>query len=274
MTGIQVLSKRSSIYNWIKRASWVRQAVLIPMAPFCSEVKSERRDRDRSASGRVTNWLRGNTSRLTRDARAQIQAIFSQMNVQPASREQNEPSASLEVSGTPLRVLKYPHPQLRQDNEAIVDFSDDLRKTAAQMLSLMYAHSGIGLAAPQVGINKRLMVFNESGDPEDIESEMVLCNPVILSKSDETNVREEGCLSFPKLHGFVKRHVNIEIEYQDLWGATQKVSLSGMPARIFQHEFDHLDKTLFIDHFRHRDRIKSKQKLDTFIRVFGEGGAI
>ena len=102
---------------------------------------------------------------------------------------------------------------------------------------------------------------------------MVLCNPRITSKSAETNVREEGCLSFPKLHGYVKRHVRIEVEYENVHGVTHAAELSGLPARIFQHEYDHLDKILFIDHFRHRDRTRHKGKLHRWIEQFGEGGA-
>jgi len=102
----------------------------------------------------------------------------------------------------------------------------------------------------------------------------VLCNPRIVDKSAETNVREEGCLSFPKLHGYVKRHVSIEVEYEDVRGDTYTAELSGLPARIFQHEYDHLDKVLFIDHFRHRDRTKSKPKLDLWIKQYGDGGAL
>jgi len=117
------------------------------------------------------------------------------------------------------------------------------------------------------------MLIPRHGNPDEKESEMVLCNPRITSKSAETNVREEGCLSFPKLHGYVKRHVRIEVEYENVHGVTHAAELSGLPARIFQHEYDHLDKILFIDHFRHRDRTRHKGKLHRWIEQFGEGGA-
>ena len=103
---------------------------------------------------------------------------------------------------------------------------------------------------------------------------MILCNPRITFKSAETNVREEGCLSFPKLHGYVKRHVSVEVEYENLRGVTHVAKLSGLSARIFQHEYDHLDKVLFIDHFRHRDLLRNKAKLERWVQQFGEGAAV
>lgn len=127
-----------------------------------------------------------------------------------------------EVKGTKLRILKYPHPQLRAPNEVISTFDDSLKQMAKEMLMVMYAADGIGLAAPQVGINKRLMVFNEAGEPEKKEQEMVLVNPVITAKSEETNLREEGCLSFPQIHGTVQRHTWVEVEYQAISGEKKK----------------------------------------------------
>jgi len=127
-----------------------------------------------------------------------------------------------EVKGTNLRILKYPHPQLRANNAEIVEFDESLQQTAKEMLMVMYAAEGIGLAAPQVGINKRLMVFNEAGEPAKKEQEMVLVNPVIIARSEETNLKEEGCLSFPQINGDVQRHLWVEIEYQTVAGEKKK----------------------------------------------------
>ena len=104
------------------------------------------------------------------------------MNFFKKIQEEKDPGS---VDGTSLKILKYPHPLLRTENAPIEDFSQSLKSKASQMLSVMYAANGIGLAAPQVGINERLMVFNESGDEEDKENEMILCNPIILRQSEE-----------------------------------------------------------------------------------------
>jgi peptide deformylase len=107
-------------------------------------------------------------------------------------------------------------------NAEVSTFDDSLMQTAKEMLMVMYAADGIGLAAPQVGINKRLMVFNEAGEPEKKEQEMVLVNPVITAKSEETNLREEGCLSFPQINGDVQRYEWVEVEYQTTSGEKTK----------------------------------------------------
>ncbi len=110
------------------------------------------------------------------------------------------------------------------------------------MLLVMYAANGIGLAAPQVGINKRLMVFNELGESKQNEYEMVLVNPVIKAASEAKVVGAEGCLSFPQVQGKIERHEWIEVEYQNLDGNTVLKRFDAKPSIIFQHEYDHLDK--------------------------------
>ncbi len=133
--------------------------------------------------------------------------------------------------------------QLRSDNEIVAQFDDKLIRLVADMFSIMYATDGIGLAAPQVGINKRLLVFNKmSGSPERGNHEMVLANPFIVRKSKEMSVGEEGCLSFPNIYGEVLRHIWIEVEYQDVRGMKNKKKFENEEAIIFQHEYDHLDK--------------------------------
>lgn len=185
-------------------------------------------------------------------------------------KEEKDPG---DVLGTKLKILKYPHPQLRAENEVVTEFDESLADKARQMLLVMYAADGIGLAAPQVGINQKLMVFNEMGDPESADKEMVLVNPSIVSKSDETNMREEGCLSFPQINGEVERSITIDVEYQTVTGEKKAVKLENFPARIFQHEYDHLDKVLFIDRFEERDQKVNKKRLDKYIKKYGPGGA-
>jgi peptide deformylase len=113
------------------------------------------------------------------------------------------------------------------------------------MFDMMYATEGIGLAAPQVGINKRLLVFNKmAGEVEQEIHEMVLANPRINARSQEMMVGREGCLSFPRIEGNVARCTWIEVSYQDLNGNKVEKTFEGDEAIIFQHEYDHLDKVI------------------------------
>ena len=123
------------------------------------------------------------------------------------------------------------------------------------MLLVMRAADGIGLAAPQVGVNKRVMVFNDKADD---------------GKSD---IREEGCLSFPQINGDVVRSTWIDVEYATVAGEVTKKRFDGMAARVFQHEYDHLDKILFIDRFDENDRAMNQKRLDKYIKKYGPGGA-
>merc|ERR1711871_421904 len=104
-----------------------------------------------------------------------------------------------------LTILKYPDPRLRAPNAEVSDFDDDLKKLTKRMFQLMYAAEGVGLAAPQVGINKRLMVYNEFGDSKRWLNEIVLVNPRIVDKSTALDEKDEGCLSFPGMNGPVQR---------------------------------------------------------------------
>ena len=177
-----------------------------------------------------------------------------------------------DVKGTKLKILKYPNPKLRSDNAAVEAFDPELLQRAREMLLVMYAADGIGLAAPQVGLNARLMVFNEVGDRTKADREMVLVNPSILSASEERDVKEEGCLSFPLITGRVERHKWIEVQYQSVTGETIRKRFEGLPARIFQHEYDHLDKVLFIDRLVPEDKALNQKRLDKYVKKYGPGG--
>jgi peptide deformylase len=175
-----------------------------------------------------------------------------------------------EVKGTKLKILKYPHPKLRTENEVVSVFDDELKRMASEMLLIMRAADGIGLAAPQVGINKRLMVFNEFADSG--KSDMILVNPRIVSKSEETDIREEGCLSFPQINGDVVRSIWIEVEYTTVAGDIVQKKFEGLAARIFQHEYDHLDKVLFVDRFGEKDKAINSKRLEKYVKKYGPGG--
>lgn len=166
------------------------------------------------------------------------------------------------------RILEYPHPLLRAENEDVTEFDDDLKRLTKEMFAIMYASRGVGLAAPQLGINKRLMVFNPEGDPKRWVSEVVLCNPRIEQFSSATTLEEEGCLSFPGFTADVVRSENIKVVWQGLNGKTKRKKLRGWEARVFQHEFDHLDGTLYVDRLKEDERSRIQPDLDALIKAY------
>ncbi|GAB2284249.1 Peptide deformylase 1B, chloroplastic [Dionaea muscipula] len=146
----------------------------------------------------------------------------------------------------PLKIVEYPDTRLRLKNKAIRTFDDDLNKLVDAMFDMMYKSDGIGLSAPQVGINIQLMVFNPAGE-RDKGKEIVLINPRVIKYSKDTTIDNEGCLSFPGIYAIVQRPVSVTIEAQDVTGAKYTINLLDLPARIFQHEFDHLKGVLFFE---------------------------
>jgi len=152
---------------------------------------------------------------------------------------------------TPLAVVRYPDPRLRAVNAVIATFDDKLAALAKAMLAVMYddeggaRDAGVGLAAPQVGVNVRLMVFNPSGDASKPEEEVVLVNPRVTSTGGGLEVGDEGCLSFPGVYGGVGRPVRAKVKAQALDGSPFKLTLEGFSARVFLHEYDHLQGVLF-----------------------------
>lgn len=190
------------------------------------------------------------------------------MGTPPAAKEEVNPGA---VSGSNLQILQYPHPKLRAANETISStaFDASLRSTAREMLRVMYASRGVGLAAPQVGVNKRLMVFNEEGDSRAFSQEVVMINPRVIATSKRTVVDAEACLSFPNMSGRVRRHEWVKVEAFRLNGRKFKIKFEGWKARIFQHEFDHLQGTLYIDKLEvEEDREAVKEQLDRLVREY------
>lgn len=194
--------------------------------------------------------------------------------IQMSAKEEIDPG---QIQGTDLRVLKYPHPSLRSPNAEITNdelSSGSISKLAKEMFLVMYATEGVGLAAPQVGINKRLMVYNESGNPKKWMSEMIMINPKIIEFSDAKDVENEGCLSFPGMRGDVERSKWIKVEATNLKGKKFKKKFVGWEARIFQHEYDHLDGILYPDRLNEEGKVEVKPRLDELIKEFGEGGSL
>jgi len=161
---------------------------------------------------------------------------------------------------SPMEVLVYPDPILRRGGKVVTTFDGPLGQLAAQMFEAMYVEGGVGLAAPQVGIEQKLLVLNPSGDRKDRSGELTLCNPKITRKKGR-EFGEEGCLSFPGIHAEVERWVSITLTYQDLSGQEQTLSTEGWLARIIQHELDHLEGVLFTDRLTAGDKLRVKSRL-------------
>ena len=158
------------------------------------------------------------------------------------------PSPALAGTDAPtLPILTPPHPSLRaKTRKAGPDDMDRVRALAPQMLATMYAAPGIGLAAPQVGVPLRLAVVDLQ--PDDAPAPIVLVNPEITRVSEDWAVREEGCLSLPGQYADVSRPARVHVRYHDLDGKAQEVDAEGLLAACLQHEIDHLDGVLFVDH--------------------------
>lgn len=158
----------------------------------------------------------------------------------------------------PLIIL--PDPVLREVSRPIETVNDDIRRLADDMLETMYDAPGIGLAAIQIGVPRRMLVIDVSKDGEE-KAPLVFINPEIVRTSDERSVYEEGCLSIPDYYAEVERPAALTVNYVDREGKVQSVDADGLLATCLQHEIDHLNGTLFIDHI-------SKLKREMVIRKF------
>jgi peptide deformylase len=147
---------------------------------------------------------------------------------------------------TQRAIRKYPDPCLRRVSEEIKEITDEVRELAGDMIETMHDANGVGLAANQVGICVRLIVI-ETGAHEKEQKPIVLVNPKIVAVEDE-DVCEEGCLSVPGFYEAVKRADKAVVEAIDLEGQEMLIEASGVLARACQHEIDHLNGILFIDH--------------------------
>ena len=145
-----------------------------------------------------------------------------------------------------IHIVKIPHPSLRQIAQPVVEINEDIRQLLDDMVATMYDAPGIGLAAPQVNISQRLVVIDCGKDDGPELFKMV--NPQIISVSDEHAVLEEGCLSIPDHTAEVKRPAEVTVNYQDENGTDHNLTANGLLAACIQHEIDHLNGVLFIDH--------------------------
>jgi len=158
-------------------------------------------------------------------------------------------------------ILIHPDPRLRKACTPIATFDTELRKLADDMIETMYDAPGIGLAAPQIGLTRQLLVM-DCADKEEEPKPMVLLNPEITWSSEEVSTYEEGCLSIPEQYGDVTRPERVRVAYTDIDGKAQEDEFDGLWATCVQHEIDHLRGKLFIDYLSalKRTMITNKMK--------------
>lgn len=145
-------------------------------------------------------------------------------------------------------ILLHPDARLRKVCDPVAGVDDDLRQFMRDMLDTMYDAPGVGLAAPQVGVMKRVLVMDCAKTDEEPPEPYMMANPEILWSSEETNIHEEGCLSVPEEFADVTRPARVRVAYLDEHGARQEIECDGLLATCVQHEIDHLDGKLFIDY--------------------------
>ncbi|MBF2067298.1 MAG: peptide deformylase [Calothrix sp. C42_A2020_038] len=150
------------------------------------------------------------------------------------------------LKNPPLQLHYLGDRALRQPAKRITKIDEEVRKLARQMLQTMYSSDGIGLAAPQVGVNKQLIVIDLEIDKPNIPP-LVLINPTIKQTSQEICLAQEGCLSIPNVYMDVKRPEKVEIAYKDEYGRPKTLKADGLLARCILHEMDHLNGVVFVD---------------------------
>ena len=155
-------------------------------------------------------------------------------------------------------IVVEPDPILRKKSENLEKVDDELKKLLDDMLETMYAAPGIGLAAVQIGILKRLIVIDISKENEK-KNPLFLINPKIISKSESTSIYEEGCLSLPGHFAEIERPAECKIKYLDYNGKEKEMTAKGLLSTCIQHEIDHLNGVLFIDYL-------SKLKKDMIVK--------
>lgn len=171
-----------------------------------------------------------------------------------------------------LEILEIPDPRLRDVAKPIDTVDDSVRQLAADMLETMYDAHGIGLAATQLGIDKRILVIDlqervrededGEGEGEVVRDPHVVINPELLWVSDETAIYNEGCLSIPEQYAEVERPARCRVRWLDETGASHEEELDGLMATCMQHEIDHLNGVLFIDHISRLKRNMVVKKLE------------
>lgn len=160
-------------------------------------------------------------------------------------------------------ILIIPDPRLKKECDPVEEVNDEIRELLNDMLETMYAAPGIGLAAPQIGVMKRVIVLDVSDDKEKPEP-LKMVNPEIIWESEDTSIYQEGCLSIPEQYADVERPIEVGVRYLDENGKEQEIEADGLLSTCIQHEVDHLDGILFTDYLSALKRnmiLKKVQKL-------------
>ena len=169
-----------------------------------------------------------------------------------------------------LKIIESPDPILNQVCEPCVPGDKSLKKLAKQMEKAMYSNDGVGIAAPQVGVSKRLIVIDVS--PEDVRDSLVLVNPEILELKGEPETEEEGCLSCPGISVPIERKPWVRVKFFDLEGEEWEISGDGLLGRCLQHEIDHLDGRTLFESASPRERIKALSAYEAAKRAGAKPG--
>ena len=164
----------------------------------------------------------------------------------------------MNVDPEQLQIVLHPDPVLRRKAKPVEAIDENIRQIARRMLHLMHEAPGVGLAAPQVGLELRMFVANAT---REAENDRVYINPVLSNPSRETEDYEEGCLSLPGINAEIRRPVGVTITAQDLNGETFTETDHELPARIWQHEYDHLDGVLILDRMTRLDKLANRKAL-------------
>ena len=176
------------------------------------------------------------------------------MTASPPLRYDVEPM----IDASKLKVIHYPDPRLRKIAAPIPSITPEIRSVALRMIELMHDERGVGLAAPQVGVPWRLFVANPTGQAGD---DRVFVNPVLRDEGQEVEPYEEGCLSLPDIRAEIRRPKVITIDAADLEGNVFTLTSAALPARVWQHETDHLNGVLIIDRMTMMDKLANRKKI-------------
>ena len=183
---------------------------------------------------------------------------------EPAPRTAADRIAAAVSDLDALCVVRYPDPRLRDEALPIETVDDNVRALVSRMFDMMFAAQGVGLAAPQVGVSVQLFVASPTFEECD---RLVMINPKIVGELGWCE-QEEGCLSFPGIYGNVKRRKRIIVEFMDLSGLPATLDLAEFPARVVQHEMDHLAATLLLDRLGTFAKLVNRKSIKTLEAEF------
>ncbi len=179
-------------------------------------------------------------------------------------------SASPEAAVPEYDLTLFPAPVLRKRAERITEFGDDLKKLVEAMFHRMRESGGVGLAAPQIGLKKRVLVLNPTGEDAD---DLVLINPTILERTGTVTTYEEGCLSFPGIYAEIERPERCRVRACGLDGEEFEAEYEGFTSRIVQHEYDHLEGVLLVDRMSPADKLRNRYELEDLVARYKRAAA-